>query len=177
MVDTGIGMSTEEVNNLFQNFSQADASITRKFGGTELGLSIAKRLATLMGGNLTVTSKKGEGSTFIFTIKSKPIRSTLVAASNTKITGKDLAPDWSNKRILIAEDNRINQIVDETSFNTIATRDRVLWGNREGYIKSIVASTSLVFTWLDKDLVEVDTTKTMAEVIASGSLVILNEDY
>ena len=109
VVDTGIGMSTEEVNNLFQNFSQADASITRKFGGTELGLSIAKRLATLMGVNLTVTSKKGEGSTFIFTIKSKPIRSTLVAASNTKITGKDLAPDWSNKRILIAEDNRINQ--------------------------------------------------------------------
>lgn len=109
VVDTGIGMSTEEVNNLFQNFSQADASITRKFGGTGLGLSIAKRLATLMGGNLAVTSKKGEGSTFIFTIKSKPIRSTLVAASNTKITGKDLAPDWSNKRILIAEDNRINQ--------------------------------------------------------------------
>jgi signal transduction histidine kinase/CheY-like chemotaxis protein len=109
VVDTGIGMSTEEINNLFQNFSQADASITRKFGGTGLGLSIAKRLATLMGGNLTVTSKKGEGSTFIFTIKSKSILSTLVAAKNSKITGNYLAPDWSNKRILIAEDNRINQ--------------------------------------------------------------------
>ncbi|MBA6264840.1 ATP-binding protein [Colwellia sp. Bg11-12] len=109
VVDTGIGMSTEEINNLFQNFSQADASITRKFGGTGLGLSIAKRLATLMGGNLTVTSKRGEGSTFIFTIKSKFIISPLVSAKNPKITGNDLAPDWSNKRILIAEDNRINQ--------------------------------------------------------------------
>ncbi len=75
------------------------------------------------------------------------------------------------------QDGRVNQIVDETAFNTVVARDRVLWGNREGYIKSIVASTSLVFTWLDKDLNEVDTTKTMAEVIASGSLVILNEDY
>ncbi|WP_404842526.1 MULTISPECIES: ATP-binding protein [unclassified Colwellia] len=111
VVDTGIGMSTEEINNLFQNFSQADASITRKFGGTGLGLSIAKRLATLMEGNLTVTSKKGEGSTFIFTIKSKSrsIISPLVAAKNPKIISNDLAPDWSNKRILIAEDNRINQ--------------------------------------------------------------------
>ena len=109
VVDTGIGMSAEEINNLFQNFSQADTSITRKFGGTGLGLSIAKRLATLMGGNLTVTSTKGEGSRFIFTIKSKCILSSLVADNNSKIICKDLAPDWSNKRILIAEDNRINQ--------------------------------------------------------------------
>jgi signal transduction histidine kinase/CheY-like chemotaxis protein len=109
VVDTGIGMSAEEINNLFQNFSQADTSITRKFGGTGLGLSIAKRLATLMGGNLTVTSTKGEGSRFIFTIKSKCILSSLVADNNAKIICKDLAPDWSNKRILIAEDNRINQ--------------------------------------------------------------------
>ena len=75
------------------------------------------------------------------------------------------------------QDNRVNQIIDVTAFNTIVARDRVLWGNREGYIKSVVASTSLVFTWLDKDLNEVNTTKTMAEVIASGSLVILNEDF
>ncbi len=109
VVDSGIGMSTEEINNLFQDFSQADASITRKFGGTGLGLTIAKRLATLMGGSLTVTSKKGEGSTFIFTIKSKTITSPLAEAKNPKITSSNLVPDWSNKRILIAEDNRINQ--------------------------------------------------------------------
>jgi len=109
VVDTGIGMSTKEINNLFQNFSQADASITRKFGGTGLGLTIAKRLAKLMGGSLTVTSKKGEGSTFIFTIKSTMIISPIAETKNTKVTNNNLAPDWSNKRILIAEDNRINQ--------------------------------------------------------------------
>ncbi|NQZ21486.1 MAG: response regulator [Colwellia sp.] len=109
VVDTGIGMSTEEINNLFQNFSQADASITRKFGGTGLGLTIAKRLAILMGGSLTVTSKKGEGSTFIFKVKSKTIISPLAGAKNPKIIRNNLVPDWSTKRILIAEDNRINQ--------------------------------------------------------------------
>ncbi len=109
VVDTGIGMSTEEIKNLFQDFSQADASITRKFGGTGLGLTIAKRLATLMGGSLTVTSEKGEGSTFIFTIKSKAIISPLEEAKNPKFIINNLVPDWSTKRILIAEDNRINQ--------------------------------------------------------------------
>ena len=109
VVDTGIGMSSEEINNLFKDFSQADASITRKFGGTGLGLTIAKRLATLMGGTLTVTSQKGEGSTFIFTIKSKTIISPLAEAKNPEITSNNLVPDWSTKRILIAEDNRINQ--------------------------------------------------------------------
>lgn len=109
VVDTGIGMSSEEVSNLFQNFHQADASITRKFGGTGLGLTIAKRLAKLMGGNLTVTSKKNKGSTFIFTIESKPVSSSLEEAKDSKNTTNNLTPDWSNKRILIAEDNRINQ--------------------------------------------------------------------
>nr|WP_170246416.1 ATP-binding protein [Colwellia hornerae] len=109
VADTGIGMSSEEINKLFQNFSQADASNTRRFGGTGLGLAIAKRLATLMGGSLTVTSQKGEGSIFIFTIKSTPIISPLIEAKNQKITSNNSAPDWSNKRILIAEDNRINQ--------------------------------------------------------------------
>jgi signal transduction histidine kinase/ActR/RegA family two-component response regulator len=109
VTDTGIGMSTEEINTLFQHFSQADASTTRKFGGTGLGLTIAKSLVTLMGGSITVTSKKGQGSTFIFTIKSKAIISSLTEGKNPKVTRKNIAPDWSNKRILIAEDNRINQ--------------------------------------------------------------------
>lgn len=75
------------------------------------------------------------------------------------------------------KDGRIKVVDSEAVFNTIATRTRVLWGNREGYIKSIIASTSLVFTWLDKEKEEVNTTKTMAEVIASGSMIILNEVY
>lgn len=73
-------------------------------------------------------------------------------------------------------DGRLHPVLDAATFNTITARSRVLWGGREGYIKSIIASTSLVFTWLDKTKTEIDTTKTMAEVIASGSMFILNEN-
>ncbi|MCT7983996.1 response regulator [Laspinema sp. A4] len=62
--DTGIGMTPEQINRLFEAFNQADASTTRKYGGTGLGLAIAKRFCEMMGGDITVTSREGEGSTF-----------------------------------------------------------------------------------------------------------------
>ncbi|AMK77521.1 MULTISPECIES: hybrid sensor histidine kinase/response regulator [Methylomonas] len=66
--DTGIGMTTEQLDHLFQAFTQADGSITRRFGGTGLGLTISKRLVEMMGGNLAVQSQLGEGSLFEFTL-------------------------------------------------------------------------------------------------------------
>jgi len=81
VADTGIGMTPEQMGKLFQEFSQADASTTRKYGGTGLGLAISKRFCQMMGGDITVASEPGCGSTF--TIRLPRIVEAPVAATST----------------------------------------------------------------------------------------------
>ena len=76
VIDTGVGISPEHLGRLFQPFQQADASTTRKFGGTGLGLAISKRLAKLLGGDITARSVLGKGSSFTLTIATGPLEGT-----------------------------------------------------------------------------------------------------
>ena len=108
--DTGIGFPPDALNRLFQPFTQADASMTRKYGGTGLGLAIASNLVSRMGGNLGVVSEPGSGSTFHFTINLK--KGAPPAAEHPPEAAKPPPAAAAHKlRILLAEDNIINQKV------------------------------------------------------------------
>ena len=105
--DTGIGLSEEGMARLFQSFSQADLSTTRKFGGTGLGLAISKRLSEMMGGGMHAESKGiGKGSKFIFTIKAE---SANVPERKTARDVKGIQSALHNKRVLIVDDNATNR--------------------------------------------------------------------
>jgi CheY-like chemotaxis protein len=106
--DTGIGLTPEGLSKLFQSFSQADSSTTRKYGGTGLGLAISKRLAELMGGTMWAASEgPGHGSTFSFTIVA-PLAQRPVA-SRREYIGEQ--PQLAGKRVLVVDDNATNRKV------------------------------------------------------------------
>ena len=107
--DTGTGISSQGLQNLFSNFAQADASTTRKFGGTGLGLAISKGLVEGMGGRIGVESKVGYGSTFWFELPLKQDKTLfdLPSRGAEETVVSSLCP----MRVLLAEDNKINQKV------------------------------------------------------------------
>ncbi len=105
--DTGIGMSKTYQEKMFQAFSQADASITRRFGGTGLGLSICKKLVELMGGKIGLLSKEGEGTTFWFELRLE--KSQKILARDEEIVLAVAKSQTKKYRILVAEDNTTNQ--------------------------------------------------------------------
>ncbi|MBH0036571.1 CHASE domain-containing protein [Pseudoalteromonas sp. NZS71_1] len=103
--DTGIGIKPSQHKKLFNAFTQADSSTSRQFGGTGLGLTIAKELSQLMGGEITLKSEIDKGSTFTFSIRletTEPKKEHVITFDNTNITSLD---------ILVAEDNPVNQMV------------------------------------------------------------------
>ena len=113
--DTGIGMSQEQIDKIFNPFSQGDTTITRKYGGTGLGLSICKSLAYLMGGEISASSELGNGSVFYFEAEfdyedRDQYEETVIQESQLKI-------QFVNTRALLVEDNKINQQVSYEMMN------------------------------------------------------------
>ena len=133
--DTGIGLSPEQRDLLYQSFQQADTSTTRKFGGTGLGLVITKRITELMGGQVGVESRSGEGSTFWSTVK----------LGKSAITARPLvlSQDLQGQRVLVVDDNETARVVlqallEQMKFDVNTAADgnealqMVMQANRDG---------------------------------------------
>lgn len=120
IIDSGIGMSREQIDEILDPFTQADSSFTRKYGGTGLGLTITNQLINLMGGVLYVSSDEGVGSTFSFSIPLEPVEEKI----------QKLPKEISNLNVMIIDDNKISlNILDDIcknlGFNTLSVSSPV----------------------------------------------------
>jgi CheY-like chemotaxis protein len=120
--DSGIGIPLDKQHLLFQPFSQADSSTTRKYGGTGLGLSIVRRLAELMGGEVGVSSAEGQGTRFWFSIRvgrialgadTRQLARDWPHETDALASSPEIPVDFSKARVLVVEDNPVNRKVIE----------------------------------------------------------------
>jgi signal transduction histidine kinase/streptogramin lyase/ActR/RegA family two-component response regulator len=146
ITDTGMGIAEAHQEIIFEAFSQADGSISRRFGGTGLGLAICTRLAKMMDGKLWVESELGKGSTFYFTARfvNQPLRDAPAPAPKLEQQTPRFQPSL---RILLAEDNRVNQLL----------ASRLL--EKQGHVVTVVANGAAALAVLENtvfDLILMD---------------------
>ena len=162
VADTGPGMDAAQCARLFQDFEQGAASTARRFGGTGLGLAIARGLAVRMGGNLTVESRPGEGSTFLCTVRLAPADGKGMAAP---AAATPAAAAHEPLRILLVEDNALNAAVARLHMGrmghelTVAASAHEAWG--------ILARERFAVVLMDIEMPEVDGI-TAARTIRAG---------
>lgn len=108
VIDSGIGMSQQAINKLFERFEQGDSSTTRKFGGTGLGMAITKALVELMAGDIKVKSQIGKGTHFSILL---PLDNTKLDAQLDKHDNEYKTPNLAGIQVLLAEDNKVNQTI------------------------------------------------------------------
>ena len=151
--DTGIGLSADQIEHLFQPFTQADSSTSRKFGGTGLGLAICKRLVQMMDGNIWVESKPDEGSDFKFTAKFG-IGTESTNTDTDSETFPNARLNLLNKHILLVEDNPFNQQVAKELMENIGVNVTVANNGQEAL--SELAKTAFDIVLMDVQMPVMD---------------------
>lgn len=175
ITDTGIGMTAETVKNIFEMFTQADSSTTRKYGGTGLGMAISQEIANLMKGTIRVESKLGKGSTFFF--------STTLPYDNSEkdVLCKTCAFDSSCKlskisphKILVIDDNQINLQVAKELLDSFGQHSEIVTGGREALLMVQYLKYDLIF--MDIQMADMDgyqTTRRMRKITGMQSVPII----
>jgi two-component system, sensor histidine kinase len=142
--DTGIGIPNDKLDEIFDAFSQADISTTRKFGGTGLGLAITRHLTDMMGGTLGVTSTLGQGSTFWIEIPStflQPNEENNKPTANTE----NFSPNSINFHVLVVEDDEVNRIIATRSLEKLGCRVDIAHHGLEGLEASRKLQYDIIF--------------------------------
>lgn len=169
--DTGIGIAPKALPAIFNAFSQEDGSSTRKYGGTGLGLTIARQLVELMGGTITVESRQGEGSTFTFTAKLEkvPVYESVKPETVSRPPASPFVSPGS--LVLLVEDNRVNQEVGKAMLETLGCTVAVAGNGREAL--TFLARRSCDLILMDCQMPEMDgyeATRAIREGEGSASL-------
>ncbi|OIR04100.1 aerobic respiration control sensor protein ArcB [mine drainage metagenome] len=154
IADTGIGIDPATLPRLFQAFTQADTSTTRRFGGTGLGLTISRRLVELMGGTITAESTPGAGSTFTFTavLRRPPVDRPAVArppASSPRTLG-------SAPLVLVVEDHAINQVVSREMLSKLGARVEIAASGAEAIEKALAPEARHDLILMDLQMPDLD---------------------
>jgi two-component system sensor histidine kinase/response regulator len=176
--DSGIGIPADKLNRIFEPFTQTDASTTRRFGGTGLGLTIVRQLLTLMGGHIWVTSVEGQGSTFHFVL---PLRRAPAALSQSASADADALP---NIRVLVADDHPVNRRLLTGLLSGWGLRPTVVASGRAALDAAVQASArgqAFDLILLDGHMpdlggIEVAAELTRSEMHTSAKLVLLTSD-
>lgn len=139
--DTGIGMSKQAMRHIFTRFSQADTSITRKYGGTGLGMSITQSLVELMGGKIKVDSLEGKGTTFTVTLPLTIEDIQTPLGQNDKVIE---VPNLSTKLVLVADDNRINRAIIQKALHPTKAEIIEAENGQEAFEKAMTCKPDLI---------------------------------
>ncbi len=154
--DSGIGISHDQWDNVFQMFVQADGSMTRRFGGTGLGLALSRRLARALGGEVEIErSEEGVGTTFLFTILDSPERAAGVPSVSRQVKpGGELANALDGKRILVVDDAADNQRLISIYLKKAGANFDSAENGLEGYKRALAGEYDVIL--MDLQMPEMD---------------------